>query len=52
MKLYGYYFFMPIYGWMCLYSFVEKFKKIKYVISDRPHWRQLAKTFVKYICYY
>jgi hypothetical protein len=22
-------------------SFVEKYPKIKYAISDRPHWRQL-----------
>jgi hypothetical protein len=29
MKLSDYYFFMP--------SFVEKYPKIKYTISDRPH---------------
>jgi hypothetical protein len=22
-------------------SFIEKYPKIKYAISDRPHWRQL-----------
>jgi hypothetical protein len=33
MKLSDYYFVMP--------SFVEKYPKIKYAISDRPHRRQL-----------
>jgi hypothetical protein len=37
-KLPGYYLFMPIYD---VPSFVEKYPKIKYAISDRPHWRQL-----------
>jgi hypothetical protein len=35
MKLSDYYFFMDV------PSFVEKYPKIKYAISGRPHWRQL-----------
>jgi hypothetical protein len=35
-KLFDYYFFMPN-----VPRFVEKYPKIKYAISDRPHWRQL-----------
>jgi hypothetical protein len=38
MKLSDDYFFMPIYT--CP-SFVEKYPKIKYAISDRPHWWEL-----------
>jgi hypothetical protein len=38
MKLSGYYFFMPSTD---VPSFVEKYPKIKYAISDRPHWWQL-----------
>jgi hypothetical protein len=34
MKPSGYYLFMPIYS---VPSFVEKYAKIKYAISDRPH---------------
>jgi hypothetical protein len=34
-------------------SFVEKYPKIKYAISDRPHWQwQLDLLFVKYLFYY
>jgi hypothetical protein len=42
MKLSGYYFFMPIY-YTDVPSFVQKYPKIKYAISDRPAhcWRQL-----------
>jgi hypothetical protein len=41
MKLSDYYFFMPTST--DVPSFVEKYPKIKYAISDRPrlHWRQL-----------
>jgi hypothetical protein len=35
MKLSGYYFFMPMST--DVPSFVEKYPKIKYTISDRPH---------------
>jgi hypothetical protein len=38
MKLSDYYFFMPSTD---VPSFVEKNPKIKYAISDRPHWRKL-----------